>query len=45
LALVLTSAIGVAAGWIVSQYISEKTLHYVAGIGFIGIGLWTLVKA
>ena len=45
LALVLTSAIGVAAGSIVAQYVSEKTLHYVAGIGFIGIGLWTLVKA
>ena len=45
LALVLTSAIGVAAGSIVSQYVGEKTLHYVAGIGFIGIGLWTLVKA
>lgn len=45
LALVLTSAIGVAAGSIVSQYVSEKTLHYVAGVGFIGIGLWTLIKA
>ena len=45
LALVLTSAIGVAAGSSVAQYVSEKTLHYVAGIGFIGIGLWTLVKA
>jgi putative Ca2+/H+ antiporter (TMEM165/GDT1 family) len=45
LALVLASAIGVAAGSIVSQYVSEKTLQYVAGIGFIGIGLWTLVKA
>jgi putative Ca2+/H+ antiporter (TMEM165/GDT1 family) len=45
LALVLTSAIGVAAGSIVSQYVSEKTLQYVAGAGFIGIGLWTLIKA
>jgi putative Ca2+/H+ antiporter (TMEM165/GDT1 family) len=45
LALVLTSAIGVAAGSIVSQYVSEKTLQIVAGVGFIGIGLWTLVKA
>jgi putative Ca2+/H+ antiporter (TMEM165/GDT1 family) len=43
LALVLTSAIGVAAGSIVSQYVSEKTLQYVAGVG-IGIGLWTLFK-
>ena len=45
LALVLTSAIGVAAGSIVSQYVSEKTLQYFAGVGFIGIGLWTLIKA
>ena len=45
LALVLTSAIGVAAGSIVSQYVSEKTLQIVAGVGFIAIGLWTLVKA
>ena len=45
LALVLTSAIGVVAGSIVSQYVSEKTLQYVAGVGFIGIGLWTLIKA
>ena len=45
LALVLTSAIGVAAGSIVSQYVSEKTLQYVAGVGFIGIRRWTLFKA
>ena len=44
-ALVVTSAIGVAAGSIVSQYVSEKTLHYLAGIGFVGIGIWTLFKA
>ena len=45
LALVLTSAIGVVAGSVVSQYVSEKTLQYIAGIGFISIGLWTLFKA
>ena len=45
LALVLTSAIGVVAGSVVSQDVSEKTLRYIAGIGFIGIGLWTLFKA
>lgn len=44
-ALVLTSAIGVAAGSVVSQYVSEKTLQYVAGLGFVGIGVWTLLKA
>ena len=41
-ALIVTSAIGVAAGSVVSNYISEKTLQYVAGIGFIGIGLMGL---
>lgn len=45
LALIVTSAIGVLAGSAISQYVSEKTLQYFAGIGFIGIGIWTLVKA
>jgi putative Ca2+/H+ antiporter (TMEM165/GDT1 family) len=45
LALIVTSAIGVLAGSAVSQYVSEKTLHYLAGIGFIAIGIWTLIKA
>jgi putative Ca2+/H+ antiporter (TMEM165/GDT1 family) len=45
LALVVTSAIGVAAGSIVSQYVSAKQLQYLAGVGFIAIGLWTLFKA
>jgi len=44
-ALVVTSAIGVAAGSLMSQYVSEKVLQYAAGIGFIAIGIWTLVKA
>lgn len=45
LALIFASAIGVLAGGVISQYISEKVLHYVAGIGFISIGIWTLLKA
>ncbi len=45
LALIVASGIGVLAGSFISQYISEKHLHYVAGIGFIGIGIWTLLKA
>lgn len=44
LALVVTSAIGVIAGSAISQYVNEKTLRYLAGIGFIAIGVWTLVK-
>ncbi len=45
LALILASAIGVLAGGLISQYVSERSLNYVAGIGFIGIGLWTLLRA
>jgi putative Ca2+/H+ antiporter (TMEM165/GDT1 family) len=45
LALIITSALGVAAGSVLSQYIGEKQLHYLAGIGFIAIGIWTLMKA
>jgi putative Ca2+/H+ antiporter (TMEM165/GDT1 family) len=44
-ALVLTSAIGVAAGAFVSQHVNPKYLSYAAGIGFIAIGVWTLVQA
>lgn len=45
LALVVASGIGVLAGEFLSHYISERYLHYVAGIGFVAIGIWTLVKA
>jgi putative Ca2+/H+ antiporter (TMEM165/GDT1 family) len=44
-ALVLTSAIGVAAGALVSQYLNPRYLSYAAGIGFIAIGAWTLLQA
>lgn len=44
LALIVTSAIGVLAGSVISQYISEKHLHYIAGTGFIIIGMGTLIK-
>lgn len=45
LALILASGIGVLAGGLISQYVSPKFLHYVAGAGFIGIGIWTMLKA
>ena len=44
LAWILASAIGVFAGTIISQYISEKHLQYIAGVGFITIGIWFLIK-
>ncbi len=45
LALVAASGIGVLAGGAISSVISEKHLHYIAGAGFVIIGLWTLWKA
>ena len=43
-ALVLTSAIGVLAGGLVSRAVSPATLHWVAGLGFIAIGIWVLAS-
>lgn len=44
-ALIVASAVGVLAGSLLAEYINEKYLHYVAGIGFIGIGVFTLYNA
>jgi putative Ca2+/H+ antiporter (TMEM165/GDT1 family) len=44
-ALIVATAIGVLAGSLLSAYINEKILHYVAGIGFIVIGAFTLYHA
>ena len=45
LALVLASGIGVIAGSLLSQWVSERVLNYIAGAGFIAIGIWTLARA
>jgi putative Ca2+/H+ antiporter (TMEM165/GDT1 family) len=44
-ALVLTSAIGVAAGGLVAQHVEARYLSYAAGAGFIVIGAWTIYSA
>jgi len=41
-ALILTSAIGVIAGTMLSQVINVKALSIIAGGGFVVIGIWTL---
>jgi putative Ca2+/H+ antiporter (TMEM165/GDT1 family) len=45
LALILTSALGVLAGSLLSHYVHPKYLAWMAGIGFIAVGVWTIVKA
>jgi putative Ca2+/H+ antiporter (TMEM165/GDT1 family) len=44
-ALVATSALGVLAGSALSAYLDPKLLRWVAGAGFVLIGLWTLARA
>jgi putative Ca2+/H+ antiporter (TMEM165/GDT1 family) len=45
LALIATSAIGVAAGGLVSSYVNPTYLSYAAGAGFMVIGAWTIWQA
>jgi putative Ca2+/H+ antiporter (TMEM165/GDT1 family) len=44
LALTLAAAIGVIVGGQLERLVSPRTLKVVAGIGFIVIGLWTIVS-
>jgi len=44
-ALVLTSALGVLGGAVISEFVSPRVLRWVAGLGFMAVGLWVLVSA
>jgi len=44
-ALVVATVIGVIAGTVLSEFINERYLNYVAGAGFILIGALTLARA
>ena len=43
-ALILTSAIGVIAGSLLSNMINPRMMSVIAGIGFIVIGSWVLYQ-
>jgi putative Ca2+/H+ antiporter (TMEM165/GDT1 family) len=44
-ALVLTSALGVLAGSLVADYANPKVIRWIAGLGFIAVGLWVLLSS
>jgi len=44
-ALICATAMGVLVGTFISQYVDERTLSYIAGLGFIAIGIFTLYHA
>ena len=43
-ALIVASGVGVLAGGVLSRYVSPALLQWVAGLGFIGIGVWILLS-
>ena len=45
LALLLSSGLAVAAGSFVSHYVDPRYLAFVAGAGFVIIGIWTIAQA
>jgi putative Ca2+/H+ antiporter (TMEM165/GDT1 family) len=45
LALVLSSLLAVLVGAQLSLYVPPRVLKLVAGAGFVGVGIWTLLDA
>jgi len=45
LALVCATALAVAGGALVSNFVDPKILSFMAGIGFIVIGVWVILQA
>ncbi|MBE9574591.1 MAG: TMEM165/GDT1 family protein [Proteobacteria bacterium] len=45
LALVVASGIAVLAGSFLAHYINPKHLSWIAGLGFIGVGIWVITTA
>ena len=43
-ALVLAAGIGVLIGAQLEKFISPQTLKWIAGFGFIAVGIWTLIS-
>lgn len=41
-ALVVSSAIGVLAGSVISEVVGPRVLRWAAGLGFIAVGIWVL---
>jgi len=42
-ALIISSAVGVLAGSVLAEYVHPRVVRWVAGLGFITVGLWILV--
>jgi len=45
LALIVATGIAVLFGDVIAKHINPKILSWIAGLGFIIVGIWTIVKA
>ena len=45
LALIVATGLGVVAGAFLSAHVPTRMLQWAAGMGFIGVGIWTLAQA
>jgi len=43
-ALVLSAGLGVLGGAVIAEYVSPRMLRWVAGAGFIAVGVWVLLS-
>ena len=44
-ALVTAAALGILAGGVISEFVQPRVLSWIAGAGFVVIGLWTILRA
>jgi putative Ca2+/H+ antiporter (TMEM165/GDT1 family) len=44
-ALILVTALAIAAGKVLGDHVPARTMKWVAGLGFVAVGVWTLWKA
>lgn len=42
-ALIATTAVGVVAGATIAEFLNPKMVRWVAGLGFISVGVWMLL--
>ena len=44
-ALIAASAIAVLAGSVVAEYLDPRIVRWIAGLGFVGVGVWVLLAS
>jgi putative Ca2+/H+ antiporter (TMEM165/GDT1 family) len=43
-ALVLSTGLGVLAGSLVAEHVDPKVVRWIAGLGFVAVGVWILLS-